>query len=335
RPGRSRRRPGVGDGPRRGPRGGECRGGRRRERGCGAGADRPGSPAARRGARVRGARRGAGRTPAARCVGAGARRRAQGSLGPGRHRRGGGLPRRCLSGGGAYGQAARPGPLDRAGRGREPRPRASRSTHGRGPAPRGARPRGTDGTAGDHRAARRARGAPLAGGGGARMTAPAAAYDKALDLITRVRGVRGAMLVSAEDGIVVAEQLMEGIKGPAVSALAASLATRLRRAMEAAGVGASLFWHLQAEHGALLVVPTDEMARQLSQPPFAALNHQGERHGIFLAGLATGRGRLVALVVYDLDVSSLGLVQLFFEQLAAELQAASPKDSVPKQVLAA
>ena len=88
------------------------------------------------------------------------------------------------------------------------------------------------------------------------MTAPAAAYGKALDLITRVRGVRGAMLVSAEDGIVVAEQLMEGIKGPAVAALAASLATRLRRAMEAAGVGASLFWHLQAEQGALLVVPT-------------------------------------------------------------------------------
>ena len=88
------------------------------------------------------------------------------------------------------------------------------------------------------------------------MTAAAAAYVKALDLITRVRGVRGAMLVSAEDGIVVAEQLMEGIKGPAVSALAASLATRLRRAMEAAGVGASLFWHLQAEQGALLVVPT-------------------------------------------------------------------------------
>ncbi|HYL54754.1 MAG TPA: roadblock/LC7 domain-containing protein [Gemmatimonadales bacterium] len=87
------------------------------------------------------------------------------------------------------------------------------------------------------------------------MTATAG-YGKALDLITRVGGVRGAMLVSAEDGIVVAEQLMEGIKGSAVAALAASLATRLRRAMEAAGVGASLFWHLQAEGGALLVVPT-------------------------------------------------------------------------------
>lgn len=87
------------------------------------------------------------------------------------------------------------------------------------------------------------------------MTA-AAGYGRALDLITRVRGVRGAMLVSAEDGIVVAEQLMEGIKGPAVAALASSLTARLRRAMEAAGVGASVFWHLQAEQGALLVVPT-------------------------------------------------------------------------------
>src|SRR2546430_8517349 len=74
-------------------------------------------------------------------------------------------------------------------------------------------------------------------------------------MITRVRGVRGAMLVSADDGLVVAEQLMEGIKGTAVAALAASLAGRLRRAMEAAGIGASVFWHLQSEKGALLVVP--------------------------------------------------------------------------------
>lgn len=77
----------------------------------------------------------------------------------------------------------------------------------------------------------------------------------ALDLVTRVRGVRGAMLVSAEDGLIVAEQLMEGIKGAAVAALAASLAGRLQRAMEAAGIGSSVFWHLQGEQGALLVVP--------------------------------------------------------------------------------
>jgi predicted regulator of Ras-like GTPase activity (Roadblock/LC7/MglB family) len=87
------------------------------------------------------------------------------------------------------------------------------------------------------------------------MTAAPPGFGKALDLITRVRGVRGAMLVSGDDGLVVAEQLMEGIKGPAVAALAASLAHRLRRAMEAAGAGASPFWHLQCDQGALLVVP--------------------------------------------------------------------------------
>ncbi|HEX4599936.1 MAG TPA: roadblock/LC7 domain-containing protein [Gemmatimonadales bacterium] len=86
------------------------------------------------------------------------------------------------------------------------------------------------------------------------MTTAPAGFGRALDLVTRVRGVRGAMLVSGDDGLVVAEQLMEGIKGSAVAALASSLANRLRRAMEAGGVGASLFWHLQAEQGALLVV---------------------------------------------------------------------------------
>ena len=85
------------------------------------------------------------------------------------------------------------------------------------------------------------------------MTTPA--FAKALDLVTRVRGVRGAMVVAGDDGIVVAEQLMEGIRGSALAALASSLAARLRRAMEAAGVGTSVFWHLHCDNGALLVVP--------------------------------------------------------------------------------
>jgi len=83
----------------------------------------------------------------------------------------------------------------------------------------------------------------------------AASFGHALDQITRVPGVRGAMLVSAEDGLVVAEHLMEGIRGPAVAALAGSLATRLRRAMEAAGAGTGQFWQLLCEGGGLLVVP--------------------------------------------------------------------------------
>lgn len=87
--------------------------------------------------------------------------------------------------------------------------------------------------------------------------------------------------------------------------------------------------------GAAIMASTTELARLMGQPSFAGLNHQGQRHGIFLSGFLTDRGPLIVLVVYDLDASSLGLVQLFFEQLVADLRAASPKVGVPKQVLAA
>ena len=40
-----------------------------------------------------------------------------------------------------------------------------------------------------------------------------------LESITRVRGVRGAMVVSADEGLVVAESAMEGIDGAEVDAL--------------------------------------------------------------------------------------------------------------------
>jgi hypothetical protein len=86
---------------------------------------------------------------------------------------------------------------------------------------------------------------------------------------------------------------------------------------------------------AAIVASTGELARQLRQPPFAALSHQGPKTGFFLATFGSDRGTLAVLAVYDLDVSSLGLVQLFYEQLAADLKSASPKGAVPKQVLAA
>lgn len=83
-------------------------------------------------------------------------------------------------------------------------------------------------------------------------------YMRALDMVTRVRGVRGAMVVARSDGLVVAEQLMEGIKGSTVAALTASLTGRLQRAMMAAGLGPSQFWHLQCDSGAVLAVPAGE-----------------------------------------------------------------------------
>ena len=80
-------------------------------------------------------------------------------------------------------------------------------------------------------------------------------FQAALDGMTRVRGVRGAMLVAGDDGLVVAESLMEGVRGNALAALAASLAQRFRRASETAGCGRPQFIHLQASMGSLLAAP--------------------------------------------------------------------------------
>lgn len=86
--------------------------------------------------------------------------------------------------------------------------------------------------------------------------------------------------------------------------------------------------------GAAIMASTTELARLMGEPPFAGLNHQGQRHGIFLSGFETDRGRLVVLVVYDLAASSLGLVQLFYEQLVTDLRAATPPGGATKAVLA-
>lgn len=81
------------------------------------------------------------------------------------------------------------------------------------------------------------------------------ALRRALDRLTAVGGVRGAMLVSAGDGLAVAEVLMEDVRGPALAALSASLANRLHLVATTAEVGAMRFLHLEAEHGVLLVAP--------------------------------------------------------------------------------
>ena len=85
-----------------------------------------------------------------------------------------------------------------------------------------------------------------------------AAYRRVIEAITRVRGVRGAMLVAAADGLIVADALMEGIRGNAVAALAASLVKRVGNASEASGVGRPHFVQLRGTEGMLLTLPTGE-----------------------------------------------------------------------------
>ena len=137
------------------------------------------------------------------------------------------------------------------------------------------------------------------------------------------RAVEGWTLQPLTDFVREASVRLVLLMTPAGQVLAQSGFSRAVDVMSAAALGAAI------------MASTTEMARQLRQPTFAGLNHQGVRHGIFLAGLETPRGTVVVLAVYDLDVSSLGLVQLFFEQLATDLKAASPQGGVAKQVLAA
>lgn len=82
-----------------------------------------------------------------------------------------------------------------------------------------------------------------------------AAYGAALEPVTTVRGVRGAMIVSAAEGWIVASALAEELADATAAALAASLVGRLARATAAAGAGPPRFVHLRAQDGVLLAVP--------------------------------------------------------------------------------
>src|ERR671925_367243 len=81
------------------------------------------------------------------------------------------------------------------------------------------------------------------------------AADAGLERITQVTGVRGSLLISGTDGLVVAERLMDGIEGRAIAALAANLVRRLDRATQRAGMRGPTFVHLQGTAGSVLAAP--------------------------------------------------------------------------------
>jgi len=78
-------------------------------------------------------------------------------------------------------------------------------------------------------------------------------FQTLLDPLTRLVGVQGAMLVSGSDGLVIAEALMETVRGDALAALSASLVGRVRQLAGTAGRGEPLFVQLQAKGGAVFV----------------------------------------------------------------------------------
>jgi predicted regulator of Ras-like GTPase activity (Roadblock/LC7/MglB family) len=79
--------------------------------------------------------------------------------------------------------------------------------------------------------------------------------NAALERVTQVPGVRGSLVISGTDGLVVAERLMDGIDGRAIAALAASLLQRLARATAGAGMRIPTFVHLRGNAGSVLAAP--------------------------------------------------------------------------------
>lgn len=83
--------------------------------------------------------------------------------------------------------------------------------------------------------------------------------QKSLDRLSRVRGVSGSMFVAADDGLAVAQLLMEGINGKALAAFAASLARKVSGAAAATGAGHVKFIQMQSANGILLVCTGKEL----------------------------------------------------------------------------
>src|SRR5262245_1532030 len=66
-----------------------------------------------------------------------------------------------------------------------------------------------------------------------------------------------------------------------------------------------------------------ELGRQLEGKPFNGLHYAGKTHQLHLGVVPTTRGALLLLSVFG-ENSSVGLVQVFFEEFRSRLAAAVP-----------
>ena len=86
--------------------------------------------------------------------------------------------------------------------------------------------------------------------------------------------------------------------------------------------------------GAAIMASSGELAKQMGEPSFGTMYHAGQKHGIHLAPCETPRGRLIVLTVFGKE-TSIGLVQVFFEEFVASLRRAAPAAEPRGPVLAA
>jgi predicted regulator of Ras-like GTPase activity (Roadblock/LC7/MglB family) len=85
------------------------------------------------------------------------------------------------------------------------------------------------------------------------------AYGELLARVNRINGVRGSMVVAAEDGLIVEEDLMVGVPGPAAEALVASLFRRARRSVQAAEFGSASYLQVEGEEGLLFAAAPPQL----------------------------------------------------------------------------
>ncbi|MGQ0814677.1 MAG: roadblock/LC7 domain-containing protein [Gemmatimonadota bacterium] len=98
-------------------------------------------------------------------------------------------------------------------------------------------------------------------------------FAEAVERLSRVPGVRGALIVETDAGVPVLAELAEGVQGDVVAALASSLFRRTNSAAQTANFGNLRTLQLEAEvghvvvanGGDLLVVVVAEKNAQLGQ----------------------------------------------------------------------
>ena len=84
-------------------------------------------------------------------------------------------------------------------------------------------------------------------------------FTAAVERLSRVAGVRGALIVEKDTAVPVVAELSDGVNGTAIAALAASLFHRTAQASETAQFGRLTTLQLEAEDGHVLAVDAGEL----------------------------------------------------------------------------
>lgn len=98
-------------------------------------------------------------------------------------------------------------------------------------------------------------------------------FSEALDRLSRVPGVRGALIVETEAGVPVLAELAEGVEGAPLAALASSLFRRTSKASQTASFGNVRTLQLEAAGGHVVVANGGELLVVVVAEKNAQLGH--------------------------------------------------------------